>query len=361
MKALSVCATLLLLLCAPLLPAANMLEVYLADVEGARVSLIVTPSGQAILEDTGWRGLFDEKWNIIAPDDRDANRIAEMVKLSKVKQIDYYVISHWDEDHVGNISRAMAKLPVPVLAFVDHGPPTPEDKGAQERYNAYLAVVGKAKRIIVKPGDTLPMKGFDVRVVSSAGKTITDPLPGAGAPNPFCGAASARPSRGENPASVGLVYTFGKFRMIDLADLTAGVEYQLMCPNNLVGTVDLFIVSHHGFNMSNSAALVHALHPLAAIMPNGPKKGGQPGAWQIIHNSPGLQDIWQMHYTLDVGDENNAPEQFIANPQKELDTKSFGAVLGDQGNYIQVSARSDGTFTVTNSRNKLSKTYKPQR
>ena len=147
----------------------------------------------------------------------------------------------------------------------------------------------------------------------------------------------------------------------DLADLTKGMEYSLMCPNNRVGTVDLFIVSHHGYNMSNSPALVHALHPRAAIMPNGAKKGGEAAAWQTIRSSPGLEDLWQMHYTVDVGAENNAPEQFIANPQKEPDPKCFGTVLGDQGKWIGVSAQSDGTFTVTNSRNGFSKTYKRQR
>ena len=148
--------------------------------------------------------------------------------------------------------------------------------------------------------------------------------------------------------------------MIDLADLTKEKEYDMMCPNNRVGTVDLFIVSHHGYNWSNSPALVHALRPRAAILTNGAKKGGSASAeaWQTVRKSPGLEDIWQMHYTVDVGDANNAPEEFIANPQREPDPKCFGAVLGDQAKWIKVAAQSDGTFTVTNSRNGLSKTYR---
>jgi beta-lactamase superfamily II metal-dependent hydrolase len=305
--------------------------------------------------------LTNEKWQITQPDDRDTDRIIEVVKLAKVKQIDYLVVTHYDNDHVGNVPRLVAKLPVPVRAFVDHGPPVTENKATQELYNAYLAAIGKAKRITVKPGDTIPMKGLDVRVVTSAGKTITDALTGAGASNQFCGAAPDKPERGENPASVGLVFTYGQFRMIDLADLTKGMEYSLMCPNNRVGTMDLFIVSHHGYSMSNSPGLVHALHPRAAIMPNGAKKGGEAAAWEIIRSSPGLEDLWQMHYTVDVDAAHNAPEQFIANPQKEPDPKCFGTVLGDQANWIGVSAQSDGTFTVTNSRNGFSKTYKRQR
>lgn len=347
----------MLLLIAGLLPGAGTLAIYFPDVEGTRVMLVTTASGEALLLDSGWEGLNNEKWQITQPDDRDADRIIEVVRLSKVKQIDYLVTTHYDNDHAGNVTRLVAKLPVPVRAFVDHGPPVSQSKGLQDTYTAYLGAIGKARRIIVKPGDTIPMRGLDIRVLSSAGAVIPNALPGAGAPNQFC-AASEKPQRGENPASVGLLVTFGAFRLIDLADLTRDKEFEMMCPNNRVGTADLLIVSHHGYNMSNSPALVHALHPRAAILTNGAKKGGEAEAWQTVRKSPGLEDIWQMHYTVDVGDANNAPEEFIANPQKEPDPKCFGTVLGDQAKWIKVSAQSDGAFTVTNSRNGHSKTYR---
>ena len=343
------------------LPAADRLDVYVVDVEGAKSMLVVTPSGQSMLVDAGWGGLNDEKYVMIQPNDRDADRIVEVVKLAKVKQIDYFVVTHYDTDHVGNVPRAVAKLPVPVLNFIDHGEPQTQDQTTLKEYQAYLDTINKAKakRISVKPGDRIPLKGLDIVVLTSATKVIDSPLPGAGAANPLCAdLPPARRGRGENPASVGLLYTFGKFRMIDFGDLTKGVEYDLMCPNNRVGTVDLFMVSHHGNDASNSPQLVHALHPRVAIMNNGAKKFGRPAAFQAIKTSPGLEDLWQLHYALDAGDGNNAPEDLIANPQKELDPTSFGAVLGDHGNWIKVSAQRDGTFTVVNSRNNYSKTYK---
>ena len=352
---------LLLLAC---LPAADRLEVYAIDVEGAKSMLVVTPSGQSILEDAGWAGLNDENWVVNRPNDRDADRIVEAVKLAKVKQIDYFVVTHYDTDHVGNVPRTVAKLPVPVLNFIDHGEPQTEDPTTLKEYQAYLDTItkAKAKRISVKPGDRIPLKGLDIVVLTAAAKAIDSPLPGAGAANPSCaGLTPGRPDRGENPASVGLLYTFGKFRMIDFGDLTKGVEYDLMCPNNRVGTVDLFMVSHHGADASNSPQLVHALHPRVAIMNNGAKKFGRPGAFQAIKTSPGLEDLWQLHYAMDAGDGNNTSENLIANPQKEPDPACFGAVLGDQGKWIKVSAQSDGTFTVLNSRNNYSKTYKSRR
>jgi competence protein ComEC len=93
---------------------------------------------------------------------------------------------------------------------------------------------------------------------------------------------------------------------------------------------------------------VHALHPKVAIMNNGARKGGTPETWQVVHNSPGIEDIWQVHYAIAGGKENNAPDTFIAN----LDEKC-------EGKYIRLTVQLDGTFTVTNSRNNYSKTYKP--
>ncbi len=48
--------------------------------------------------------------------------------------------------------------------------------------------------------------------------------------------------------------------------------------------------------MSNAKFLVHALRPKVAIMNNGGRKGGDPETLDIIRSSPGLQDLWQLHY-----------------------------------------------------------------
>ena len=109
------------------------------------------------------------------------------------------------------------------------------------------------------------MTGLDVRVVASAGKVIEKPLPGAGQPNPYCVDASADSASpvlfAEDAQSVGLFFTFGKFRAADLGDLVKSREFALMCPVNRLGSVDVLLGLHHGQATSNSAALVHALHP----------------------------------------------------------------------------------------------------
>ena len=195
-----------------------------------------------------------------------------------MKQFDILVTTHYDLDHVNNTPSLLAKMPA--VTFVDHGPPAVKDAGTTKAFAAYEALAAKGKRMIVKPGDKIPFKGVDVLVVMSAMEALKTPVKGGGSPNPFCEAtppktwARVNEDVSENANSIGLLFTFGKFRMLDLADLTWNRERELMCPNNPIGTVDLFMVSHHGNDISNSPALVHALRPKVAIMNNGAKKVG---------------------------------------------------------------------------------------
>jgi hypothetical protein len=221
------------------------------------------------------------------------------------------------------------------------------------------------------------MKGLDIRVVASAGQGITSPLPGAGQSNPYCAAhkpKDADPS--ENAQSVGTHFTFGRFKTVHLGDLTWNKEYDLVCPNNRLGTVDLFIVTHHGQPVSNAPALVHAVAPRVAIMNNGTRKGGQPDAMNVLFSSPGLEDLWQIHFSLLSGQEYTVPGMFIANiaddhpatmPIAPIAAPAPGPGTppapqhNGQAYWIKLTAEHDGTYTVTNARNGFTKTYRPGR
>jgi beta-lactamase superfamily II metal-dependent hydrolase len=337
MRNLSAFTLFLLLVLAPL-PAADTLDLYVLDTEGGKAVIVVPPGGETMLIDAGYP----------TKDDRDTNRIVTAAQALGIKSFDYIVATHYDMDHAGNIPRLDARIPGRI--FVDHGAilPTANARNKAEFYEPYLKAIGDRKRMIVKPGDVIPLKGVQITVVSSGGEVLSQPLPGAGQPNPLAVDVKPEPiDIYDNAGSVGMLFEFGKFRMLDLADLLQMVECKLMAPNNLIGTVDLFMVSHHGFKVSNSDLLVHSLRPKVAIMNNGARKGGEPRVLDTIKSSPGLQDLWQLHFTTASG-EKNAPADFIANPDPNCEAK-----------MIKVSAQRDGTFTVTNTRNNFSKTYQP--
>jgi beta-lactamase superfamily II metal-dependent hydrolase len=326
---------LLAFLAVPCVHAAKTLEIYSIDVEGGQATLIVSPSGQSMLVDTGWRGF----------NGRDSERIVKAAKNAHVKELNYVVITHYHRDHVGGVTQLADRMKI--LTFVDHGPNTEDTKVVREDYADYQAALPRSQHLVVKPGDDIPIKGLRVKVVAAAGNHIASPLEGAGQPNPLCSSEPAPPDDpSENAASTGILVTYGDFRFLDLGDLTKKKELGLVCPNNLIGTVDVYLTTHHGLDQSNAKAIVHAVHPKVAIMNNGASKGRTPEAWQIIKDSPGLQDIWQLHYALQGGKEHNVPDAFIAN----IDA-------GDDGYYIKVTAEANGSFTVYNARNKNQKTY----
>ena len=183
----------------------------------------------------------------------------------------------------------------------------------------YAELNAKAIHTVVKPGDKIPFAGVNVEVVTSAGKTLKTPIsgaPGAGKPNPECADFKERDESRvdlDNHQSIGVVMSLGKFRTVNLGDFTYNREQELMCPNNPIGTVDLYLTSHHGIDQSGSPALVHGLHPRVAIMHNSTRKGGAIPTMQTLFSSPGLEDVWQLHWAYAAGLEYNTPGLFIAN------------------------------------------------
>ncbi len=345
--------------------ASRPLEIYVVDPEGGKTALWIAPSGQTVVIDTG------------SPGGRDVGRLMEVIAAAGVTRIDYLVSTHYHGDHVGGLQELVKQIPVGT--FVDHGPTiegpvVPELREHVPGFQAaYAEIYGRAKHLVVRPGDTLPIPGLDWRIVTSAGKALETPItgaPGAGRPNPGC--AQTKPkditNDPENSQSVGSIVTLGRFRVADFGDLLWNNEIDLMCPINVLGTVDLFMVTHHGLNASNSPAKVLGLRPRAAVMQNGTTKGAAPDVMQLLRSSPGLEDIWQLHWSYTAGIEHNAPGIFIANLEEpgalaERLTAPPGAARPPAGPphvpayWIKVTAQATGAFTVTNSRNNFSKTY----
>jgi beta-lactamase superfamily II metal-dependent hydrolase len=327
-------------------PTQGTTDIYFIDTDGGQSVLIVSPTNgilgakETLLLDAG----------NLNPPGRDAERILAAMKDAGVERIDYMVVSHYHGDHVGGVAALADK--VPIRRVYDPGAFADELAGNRAAgFVSYLPVREKMHVTIAKPGMKIPVAGLEVNMVSSAGDLTTSPVPGVRrAANPLCAAAKEREQDNtpNNFESIGMMIEYGRFRYLDLADLTWNQELQLVCPQNLLGTVALYRTTRHGTDWSGAEALVHTVRPRVAVMNNNPTKGGTPGTFQIVRSSPGLEDFWQLHFSDNVAKEVNSPESFIAN--------FTGA--GDGGHHIKVTARSDGSFTMKNGRNGFTKEYK---
>lgn len=305
---------------------AKTLDIYFIDVEGGQSTLVVPPSGQALLIDAGYAGNSG----------RDAVRIAAAAKAAGVKKIETLLITHFHPDHVGGVPNLLQRLPV--ATFLDYGPSV-EDSGKYP--GPYEKAIGGGAHRPVAPGEKIAIKGLDVTVLTAARQHLQR----KGEPNPYCaGLAPVEGETGENPQSAGVLIQFGKFRFADPGDIVWNEELALECPENKVGKVDVYLTTHHATHVSPKS--VYGLAPRVIVMNNGARKGGLPDAWKLLHKSPGLEDMWQLHFSIAGGKDSNAADPFIANLGEH-----------DDGMYLKISASEDGGFSVYNERNKYSKSY----
>jgi len=375
----AVCCVVVAVLGAAAQTRTGTLTIYYIDTEGGQSTLFVGPAGESLLVDTGNAG------------DRDLGRIAETLRTAGVTKIDHLWTTHYHGDHVGALLE-LAKQ-VPVGHFYDHGKPHPNDRIVSAQFLSAYETLSAGKRTVVKPGDKVKISGLDITAVASANQFIRTNLAGGGGQNASCAGVRQKDESAyvdpDNGESAGFVLTYGRFRTVDLGDLTWNGELDLMCPTNRIGTVDLYLTSHHGLEKSGSPALVQALRPRVVVMNNGTRKGGTPDAFAGLQETVGIEDLWQLHWSYNVGLEN-APARFIANVDEPATIAAVltavaptpgtppaprgGAPGGGPGRgpggpgaaahtpayLIKVTAQQDGAFTVTNTRNGFSKTYRPR-
>jgi competence protein ComEC len=335
-----------LLIGAPSGPSAapgQTLEVYFIDVEGGAATLMVTPAGESILVDSGWP----------REDGRDAKRIEQVARYpAGLSQIDHYVTTHWHTDHYGGIEQ-LTKL-MPVRRFWDRGIPAQATDGAKDfptLIAAYKRASGGKSRML-KPGDSIPLRSgslpISLKVVAGGGKVVGEgkkELPISCDRHP----AAPAPDESDNKLSLALLLRCGKFDFLNCGDLTWNIEHKLVCPKNRIGKVDLWQVTHHGWEASNNPALVQAIEPRCAMMVNGPRKGASPQVVRLLKETRSIEALYQLHWKLDSGpDENTSPER-VANMDENCHAEYFSVRLSPQGERYVVYKGSDKplqTFAV---------------
>jgi beta-lactamase superfamily II metal-dependent hydrolase len=337
------------------LPAADApakpLRVVSIDMEGGGGTLFVTPQGRSVLLDAGWPAGI--RGTPLAQS--SANRILAATKALGVSKIDYLIITHYHLDHVGGIQDLLAAMPVGEI--IDHGPnrelapagTMPGPTATASLYARYEALLDGRKHRSVKAGDRITVGPLTLDIVSADRGLVPAALKGAGGPTPGC-EAPRLPDIGnggeENPRSIGIVASYGKARIVSLADLTADVEIGLVCPVNRLGLADLLVVSHHGSQLSTTPPLLAALQPRVALMANGATKGGDARVFQTVAAAPSHPVVWQLHYAT-KSPEVNRPAEFIANPDG----------VEDGGFALDASVWPDRRMTVTNLRTGYSEEY----
>jgi competence protein ComEC len=323
------------------------LTIYFIDVEGGQSTLVVGPSGESLLIDAGFPG--DGTFQSTPGDParaRDANRILAAANDAGITAIDHLLITHFHADHAGGVAE-LSKL-IPIHQFIDHGsvPDKAEENvaGTLAMFQTYAEARAHGDHIQPQPGDLLKIKDFNAVIVSSAERTLTKPLPGAGEKNRACepdGLPAQEPT--ENPRSTGVLVTHGQFKFLDVGDLSGAPLSALACPRSLVGPVDVYLVAHHGGVDAADQATLAAFRPRVAIVNNGETKGGAPETLGMLRIAAGV-DTWQLHRSTNTG-AMNVDADHIANLDR---TTAF---------WLKVVSDGTSTFKVTNARTRYSSTY----
>jgi beta-lactamase superfamily II metal-dependent hydrolase len=336
MKAILAAVAALALLAAGQKTLTGTLNIYFIDVEGGQATLIVTPAGQSLLVDAGYPGR----------EGRDPDRIMAAARDAGLTRIDYLLVTHLHEDHNGGAAELSRRIPIGT--FVDYGSPVENATEVVFAFAHYSEARTRSRHLVPKSGDRLPLGDVIVDVISANGAVLSSPLDGAGQRNAACADFERPPeSRGENPRSIGIRLRFGAFRFLDVGDLVAAKMAELVCPANLIGEVDVYLLTHHANSDVTLPAVFEATRPRVAIANNGPWKGATPQTMTALHELRNPTDVWQLHRTINYGAEN-FPDAFIAN---------LGFEAADGASWIKLSASESGAFSITNGRTGWTKQY----
>lgn len=286
------------------------LDVYWVDSEGGGSTLIVTPAGESLLIDTG------------NPGGRDPGRIVAAARAAGLSKIDHVFITHWHTDHFGGAAEVAAQLPFGALyerAIPAGDPDGRATSTFQTQIKPYRELA--APRVALVPGLVVPLKSvgpkLELRCLAADQKFVEPTAAQQAARNPLTGSVPAKaPDPSDNANSAVFLISFGGFRFFDGGDLTWNMEERLVTPHNLAGVVDVYQTNHHGLEASNNPVLVQSLQPTVVVMNNGPRKGGQPGAFAAIKSAAQfVKAVYQVHKSHQPGlpEGANAPDECIAN------------------------------------------------
>ena len=282
--------------------------------------MFVSPSGESLLVDTGF------------PGERDAGRIMEAVKAAGLTQIDHLLSTHYHLDHIGHVV-PLASM-IPIKNFYDHGPTAEPDREQVPGFQkAYAEIHAKAKHTVLKPGDKIPFAGVDLarrhfRRCSRSRRRSK--VRRRRAPNPACATFQPKNTTADPETAIRSAASSHSGGRTTTWAISCGTRVRSDVPTNRIGTIDLTSPRTTARPVRIGSAGAPVAQP-GSIVNNGIRKGGSAEAFRVLETAPGLEDIWQLHWSAPAGIEHNAPGVFIANVEDN-------AAVGDDSNRAATTA-----------------------
>ncbi|MDO4178705.1 MAG: DNA internalization-related competence protein ComEC/Rec2 [Phascolarctobacterium sp.] len=197
--------------------------VYFLDVGQGDCAAIVTPWRKVIVVDTGGLKNYDTGANILAPFLRSIGK----------KQIDYLMLSHYDNDHVGGLRGLLRNVKVDTIIL-------PRQKVTESSWEIYqLCKENKAKKFVAKDGMEFTIDNTKIEIL------------GAGT---FDSKA--------NEASTVAKISYGGKSILFTGDMDASRENDFIANPK----ADVLKVAHHGSKSSSTLAFISRVEPALSIV-----------------------------------------------------------------------------------------------
>lgn len=211
-------------------------ELHLLDV-GQGLSVLIRADGHSLLYDGGGA--------------RTSSFVVSYLKEQGITDLDYIVVSHYDDDHLNGIVGALHVFGCGAVLAPDYTADT-------DIYASYLSAVQENGTAVIHPekGEVYTLGGASIEIAGPSS----------------CSSAS------ENNRCISVLIDYCGFRSLICGDLEAEGEEDLV-DSNADLTCDLYVVNHHGSASSSTYYFLNHVLPSCALLSCGQKNPyGHPAA-----------------------------------------------------------------------------------
>ncbi len=256
-------------LCAPMQERPDRkLIIHHIDVGMGDSTFIRTPDGVTILIDGGLPG---QGRDAILPLLRNCYR---------VDALDYVVLTHFDQDHMGGLTDVIASMPIRRAIYDPGEAMSTKGDGPMSPYTKFRAMtlLQMGKRRVPMPGaNNFPETQVRIEVIAINGRLAN------GVQLPILTPQGT--PRDDNAISMAIKITYGDFNYFIGGDLTGGGQRKPdveTAVGRLVGDVDVMHVNHHGSGTSSNVDFIRSLQAETAVI--SVAEGGMNARYLLPHN-----------------------------------------------------------------------------